>query len=39
MQMEICMKTIKKPTVNPERFNRIWETHVYSLKGAYRMDD
>ena len=37
-QMELCMKMIKKPTVNPERFNRIWEGHVYSLKGAYRMN-
>jgi acyl-CoA dehydrogenase len=37
-QMEICMKMIKKPTVNPERFNRIWEEHVYSLKGAYQMN-
>ena len=39
MQMEICMKMIKKPTVNPERFNRIWEEQVYSLKGAYRMNE
>ncbi len=38
-QMEICMQMIKKPTVNPERFNRIWEAHVYSLKGAYQMND
>ena len=39
MQMEICMKMIKKPTVNPERFNRIWEEQVYSLKGTYRMNE
>ncbi|MDB4442491.1 acyl-CoA dehydrogenase [bacterium] len=38
-QMEICMKIIKKPVVNPERFNRIWEKHVYSLKETYRMND
>jgi acyl-CoA dehydrogenase len=38
-QMEICMKMIKKPTVNPERFNRIWEEHVYSLKGTYQMNE
>ena len=30
---------IKKPTVNPERFNRIWEKDVFMLKGAYRMND
>ena len=38
-QMEISMKMIKKPTVNPERFNRVWEEHVYSLKGAYQMNN
>jgi len=38
-QMGICMKMIKKPAVDPERFNRIWEEHVYSLKGAYQMND
>jgi acyl-CoA dehydrogenase len=38
-QMALCMKMIKKPTVNPERFNRIWEDHIYSLKGAYQMND
>ena len=38
-QMELCMKIIKKPVVNPERFNRIWEKHVYSLKETYRMND
>jgi acyl-CoA dehydrogenase len=37
--MEICMKIIKKPVVNPERFNRIWEKHVQSLKETYRMND
>jgi acyl-CoA dehydrogenase len=38
-QMEICMKMIKKPTVNPERFDRIWQEQVYSLNGAYQMND
>jgi acyl-CoA dehydrogenase len=38
-QMEICKKMIKKPEVNPDRFNRIWETHVYALKGAYCMNE
>jgi acyl-CoA dehydrogenase len=36
-QMDICMKIIKKPVVNPERFNRIWEKHVLSLKETYTM--
>ena len=38
-QMEICLRIIRKPAVNPERFNRIWETHVYALKGAFKMND
>jgi acyl-CoA dehydrogenase len=38
-QMEICLKIIKKPVVDPERFKRIWEKHVYGLIGAYRMND
>jgi acyl-CoA dehydrogenase len=38
-QMALCMRMIKKPMVNPERFSRIWEKHVYALKGAYRMND
>jgi acyl-CoA dehydrogenase len=38
-QMDICMKIIKKPVVDPERFNRIWEKHVHSLKETYRMND
>ena len=38
-QMEICMRMIKKPVADPERFNRIWEEQVYALKGAYRMND
>ena len=38
-QMDICMKMIKKPAVDQERFNRIWEDHVYSLKGAYQMNE
>lgn len=38
-QMEICMKMVAKPPVNAERFNRVWDEHVYALKGAYRMND
>jgi acyl-CoA dehydrogenase len=38
-QMAVCMRMIKKPVVNPERFNRIWEKDVYALKGTYRMND
>ena len=38
-QMAICLKIIKKPAVNPERFNRIWETDVKSLTETYTMND
>jgi acyl-CoA dehydrogenase len=36
-QMEITMKMIRKPEVNTERFNRVWEKYVYTLNGAYEM--
>jgi acyl-CoA dehydrogenase len=38
-QMAICMRMIKKPVVDPQRFNRIWEGEVYRLRGTYRMND
>jgi len=38
-QMEICTRIIRKPAVNPGRFNRIWDKHVYALKGAFKMND
>ena len=36
-QMAICMRMIKKPVQDPERFNRIWEKTVAPLNGAYEM--
>ncbi|MBW1846289.1 MAG: acyl-CoA dehydrogenase [Deltaproteobacteria bacterium] len=36
-QMELCMKMIKKPKVNKDRYNRVWEKYVYTLKGEYEM--
>ena len=38
-QMELCMKMIKKPVVNVERFKKIWENNVYSLRGTYEMNE
>ena len=38
-QREMALGMIKAPIPNPERFNRIWEKDVYSLKGQYRMRD
>lgn len=37
-QMELCLKMIKKPTINTERFNKIYESYAYSLKDNYEMN-
>jgi acyl-CoA dehydrogenase len=37
-QMDLCMKMIKRPVVDAERFNRFWEQHVYALKDTYEMN-
>ncbi len=36
-QQEICLKMIKRPAEDQERFERIWENYVYSLKDTYDM--
>ncbi|MFO7797417.1 MAG: acyl-CoA dehydrogenase family protein [Promethearchaeati archaeon] len=36
-QMEWCLKMIKKPNVDPERFGKVWDI-IYSLKDAYEMN-
>ncbi|MFX1429839.1 MAG: acyl-CoA dehydrogenase family protein, partial [Promethearchaeota archaeon] len=36
-QMEWCLKMIKKPNVDPERFGKVWNM-VYSLKDQYEMN-
>jgi acyl-CoA dehydrogenase len=38
-QMELCLKMIRKPVVDTERFERVLERHIYSLKDAYTMSD
>ncbi len=37
-QLEYCLKMIKKPNVDQERFNRVWDV-VHSLKDAYQMNE
>jgi len=37
-QMELCLKMIKKPVTDPERFNRVWENQIAVLDGAYEMN-
>ncbi|MCP4104195.1 MAG: acyl-CoA dehydrogenase [Desulfobacteraceae bacterium] len=39
VQMDLCMNMIKKPVVNQELFNRVWEKYVYVLKDTYEMND
>ncbi len=37
-QSAYCMKMIRKPVVDDERYARVWRDHVYALKGAYEMN-
>ena len=37
-QMKLCLKMIKKPVKDLERFNRVWEKHIAVLYGAYEMN-
>ena len=37
-QMGLCMEMIRKPTVHENRFKRIWEDYVYTLKDSYEMN-
>jgi len=36
-QMALCMKMIRKPVANRDRFRNIWENHAYCLKDSYEM--
>src|SRR6056297_861480 len=38
-QQELCQQMIKKPAVDKERFERVLEKHVYSLKDQYFMNE
>jgi acyl-CoA dehydrogenase len=37
-QRALSLKMIKPPVPNERRFEKIWETHVYALKGQYSMN-
>lgn len=37
-QMELCLKMIKKPAVNVDRFARVWEKEVLALDQSYHMN-
>jgi len=38
-QMELCLKMIKKPSVNTKNFQNIWNNHVKVLNNSYKMND
>ena len=38
-QRFLCRRMIRKPVVDQARFERVWEKHVFALRGAYRMSD
>jgi class 3 adenylate cyclase len=37
-QTALCVKMIKKPVLNEERFQKIWQNCVYTLKDTYEMN-
>ncbi len=38
-QKDFCMKMIKAPKTNDERFMKIWEKYAFAMKGQYKMND
>ena len=39
IQKKLCLKMIRKPAVDKERYERVWKDQVYALKGTYKMND
>ena len=38
LQIAACREIIRKPTHDPDRYDRVWHQHVEALDGAYTMD-
>jgi acyl-CoA dehydrogenase len=38
-QMDFCLKMIRKPVVDTERYERVWTDYVYATKDQYHMND
>lgn len=38
VQMELCIKMIRKPIVDEVRFAAVWNNYVYALKDTYEMN-
>jgi len=37
-QMDLCLRMLRKPAVDPGRFDRLWREQVLPLKDAYEMN-
>ena len=37
-QSAYCLKMIRKPVVDDDRYERVWHDYVHALKGAYEMN-
>jgi acyl-CoA dehydrogenase len=37
-QAEYCLKMIRRPSVDEERYQRVWKDYVHSLQGVYEMN-
>jgi acyl-CoA dehydrogenase len=37
-QTEYCLKMIRRPVVDQERYERVWKEEVHSLSGLYEMN-
>jgi acyl-CoA dehydrogenase len=37
-QMDLCLRMLRKPAVDPGRFERVWKEQVYPLKDLYEMN-
>ncbi len=37
-QLDYCIRMIKNPVADTEKFKRVWEKYVYPLKDEYRMN-
>ncbi len=37
LQMDKCLQMVRKSVVDAARYGRVWEEHVYALKGVYNM--
>jgi acyl-CoA dehydrogenase len=38
-QMDYCMRMIRKPVVDVERYQKVWTEYVYALNGVYEMNE